>query len=634
MCGITGFIDYKSKASESTLRRMTSTLAHRGPNDMGVKFYDTQSLSLGLGHTRLSILDLSSGGHQPMEYNQYEIVYNGEVYNFKEIKSELEARHYTFISHSDTEVILKAYAEWGIDAVKKFNGMFAIAIYDKEKEKLILIRDRVGVKPLYWYWDDGLFMFSSELKSFHKNKSFKKDINIDALGGYLQYGYIMQPYSIYENTYKLKSGHYLEIDIVSKNISEKKYWDIIEFYNKPKLILNEEDAISETEKLFKSAFKYRMVSDVPVGVFLSGGYDSSTVAAMLQDGSDKTLNTFTIGFEEKGFDEAPYAKQVASHIGSNHTEYYCTQKDALEIIPTLATIYDEPFGDSSQIPTILVSQLAKKKVDVALSADGGDEVFAGYGKYDKALKYSNIVSKIPLPLKKSATAILNRIDAKNIPFSHKIGNVETKLEKIKALLSSENIIDIMKYLSQPYTDIEINKLLIKKRKLLTNSFDNSIHLNNMNDDINQMLAIDSQTYMIDDILTKVDRATMSVSLEGREPLLDFRILEFVAQLPSSLKYRNGDKKWLLKQITHKYLPKELMDRPKMGFAVPLMSWFKDELKEYFLNYLSRERLGREGIFNVEEVILQRDAYFLGKKENVQRLWFILMFEMWYEKWQS
>ena len=634
MCGITGFVDFKSKSSEKTLIDMTEVLHHRGPDDVGHKFYADSLGTVGLGHKRLSILDLSSDGHQPMSYEKYEIVYNGEVYNFNEIKEELEKENYTFNSHSDTEVILKAYSHWGIEGVKKFNGMFALSIYDKEKKTLTLVRDRSGIKPLYWYWNNSLLMFSSELKSFHQNEIFEKEIDKNGLALYLQYGYILQPHTIYKNTYKLRAGHYLEIDLKSHEIKEKKYWDVIDFYNKPKLIISEDDAVSEMEKLFKSAFEYRMVSDVPVGVFLSGGYDSSTVAALLQHNRSQKINTFTIGFKEKGFDESPYAKKVAAHIGSNHREYYCTQKDALEIIPTLATIYDEPFGDSSQIPTILVSKLAKEEVDVALSADGGDEIFAGYGKYDKALNYYNNLSKIPSPLKKSAISLLNILNPHKIPYIKGIGNIESKFNKIKTLLAEEEIVGIMQHLSQPYTDSEIDKLLLDKREKLNTNFSNATFLSDSNDNINKMLAIDYQTYMVDDILTKVDRATMSVSLEGREPLLDYRIIEFAAQLPSSLKYKNGDKKWLLKQVTHKYLPKELMDRPKMGFAVPITSWFRDELKEYFLEYLSKERLEKEGLFNVEEVLKQRDAYFLGKKENVQRLWFILIFEMWYEKWQD
>ena len=630
MCGIVGFIDFNKRSDKQTLQKMTDVLHHRGPDDSGYSFLDNANCQIGLGHRRLSILDLSKYGHQPMSFQNLEIVYNGEVYNFREIKDELEKYEYRFESDSDTEVILKAFHKWGKEAVHKFNGMFAFTIYDQADQKVYIYRDRAGVKPLFWYWKNNLLLFSSELKSFHENEKFEKKINENSLALYLQYGYILQPHSIFQHTRKLQAGHYLSIDLQTKQIEEKTYWDIIDFYNKPKLDISAKEAIRETEKLLKSAFEYRMVADVPVGIFLSGGYDSSVVTAILQKNRTEKLNTFTIGFYEKGFDEAPYAKKVAEHLGTNHTEYYCTQKDALEIIPKLPEIYDEPFGDSSAIPTTLVSQQARKKVTVSLSADGGDEIFAGYRKYETSLKYLKKYSRIPKPLKSIIGFGMGLIDPKYIPGLNKTYNFETKYEKFKNILIAKDVIDIMKYTSQHFTFSQIKKLLKNKVSFLHTNFD--VKGLESNDEINQMLAIDSKTYMVDDILTKVDRATMSVSLEGREPILDHRILEFVAQLPSHLKYKDGDKKWLLKQITHKYLPKELMDRPKKGFGVPITEWFRDELKEYFLIYLDRDRLNKEGLLNTEEVLRLRDNYLKGNKENVQRLWYILMFEMWYERW--
>ena len=630
MCGIVGFIDFNKRSSEKKLKDMTDILHHRGPDDSGYSFYDQPTSQIGMGHRRLSILDLSKHGHQPMQFETYEIAYNGEVYNFKEIRDELTPLGYNFESDSDTEVILKAYHQWGIKAVDKFIGMFAISIYDKANQKIILIRDRAGIKPLYWYWKDDLFMYASELKSFHEHSDFQKKINRDALALYLQYGYILQPHTIFENTHKLGSGHYLEIDLKNKKIKEKVYWNVIDFYNKPKLNISEDEAIEKMEKLLKSAFEYRMVSDVPVGVFLSGGYDSSIVTALLQDGRKEKLNTYTIGFHEKGFDESPYAKQVSEHLGTNHTEYYCTQKDALEIIPKLCEIYDEPFGDSSAIPTTLVSQLAQKNVTVSLSADGGDEIFAGYGKYDHCIKYFHTLNKIPKFLKPILSSTMDTINPKYIPIFNKTYNFDTRYEKLQNMLKANDVADAMQCISQHFPDKDIKKILKSNTRTLKTKF--SHKASHVNDDINSMLAIDYQTYMVDDILTKVDRATMSVSLEGREPLLDHRIIEFAAQLPSSLKYKDGDKKWILKQITHKYLPKEMMERPKMGFAVPITEWFKDELKEYFLKYLNKKRLDKEGIFKSEEIITLRDEYLSGNTSNVQRLWFILMFEMWYERW--
>jgi asparagine synthase (glutamine-hydrolysing) len=609
---------------------MTDVLYHRGPDDSGYFYEENGYVQIALGHRRLSILDLSTHGHQPMSFEHLDIVFNGEVYNFKEIKKELLELGYGFYSDSDTEVILKSYHQWGIKAVDRFNGMFAITIYDKKSNKLIFIRDRAGVKPFYYYKKDSLILFSSELKSFHKHPNFQKEINKNSLSLYLQFGYIPEPHSIFKNCYKLKAGHYIEIDLKSQKFEEKKYWDVVDFYNKPKLDISQDEAIEKTEDLLKSSFEYRMVSDVPVGVFLSGGYDSSVVTAILQNQRSEKLNTFTIGFKEKGFDEAPYAKQVAKYLGTNHTEYYCTQKDALEIIPKLCEMYDEPFGDSSAIPTTLVSQLARKYVTVSLSADGGDEIFAGYSKYTTTMQYFNKFNSVPNSIKSIVSFGMDNINPKHIPILNKTYNFATRYEKINAILKAKNSVEAMKYTSEYFTKKERDKLLKVGFDDLKTNFD--INVANTNDEINQMLAIDYKTYMVDDILTKVDRATMSVSLEGREPLLDYRLIEFVSQLPSNLKYKNGDKKWLLKQITHKYLPKKMMDRPKQGFGVPLTEWFRDELKEYFMVYLDEKRIEKEGLFDSKEIVKLRDSYLLGNKENVQKLWFLLMFEMWYEKW--
>ena len=630
MCGVAGFVDFNLVSGKSELIDMTDVLYHRGPNDSGYELFETNNAVVGLGHRRLSILDLSLHGHQPMTFENYTIVYNGEIYNFKEIRTELEKYNYTFFSDSDTEVILKAYHKWGIKSVDKFNGMFLIIIYDKDSNKIQIIRDRAGVKPCYYYFKSDLFLFSSELKSFHKHPSFEKQIDFDSLGAYLQYGYITEPRSIFENTHKLESGYYLDIDLDTKSINKHQYWDVIDFYEKPKLKIDEEEALDEIEKLMISSFEYRMVADVPVGVFLSGGYDSSVVTAILQSGKADKINTFTIGFKEKDFDESPYAKQVAKYLGTNHTEYYCTQKDAIDILPKLCEIFDEPFGDVSSIPTTLVSKLARKDVTVSLSADGGDEIFAGYSKYDLCLKYLNKFSKVPSFMRPMLFSGMKMIDPKKLPYFKNTYNFETKYLKAMNALEAKDSSGILKMTSQHFTKSQIDNLLKPKIKSFSSNFDLNVLDNN--DSLNKMLAIDYKTYMVDNVLTKVDRATMSVGLEGREPLLDYRIIEFMAQLPSELKYKNGVKKYLLKKITHKYLPQKLMDRPKMGFGVPISDWFKDELKVYFMTYLSEERLEREGIFNVEEVVLLRNRFLNGDNESVRRLWFILMFELWYEKW--
>jgi len=396
MCGIAGLVDRNHSSSDEILKAITNSLYHRGPDDCGYLFKKFDNVQVGLGHRRLSVLDLSNHGHQPMVFAHLTMIYNGEVYNFKEIRTELECHGYNFESNSDTEVVLKAYHKWGMDSVNRFNGMFAMAILDSRRRILTLIRDRAGIKPLYWYEKDGLFMFGSELKSFHQHPGFHKKLSLEGLTLYLQYGYVPQPNTIFESTYKLQGGHSLEIDLNSSEIKISKYWDVIDCYNRPKLNLTEREALEETERLLKSACEYRMVSDVPVGVFLSGGYDSSAVTALLQSERTEKLKTFSIGFYEDQFNEAHHAKKVAEHLGTDHTEYYCTQKDALNIIPKLPEIWDEPFADNSVIPTTLVSELAKEQVTVSLSADGGDELFGGYDKYIQAERCASWhLSKLP-----------------------------------------------------------------------------------------------------------------------------------------------------------------------------------------------------------------------------------------------
>lgn len=630
MCGIVGFCDFRKKSSEDNLNAMMKVIEHRGPDAKGHLFYDVKETTIGLGHQRLSILDLTDEGRQPMVHQDLEIVYNGEVYNFAEIRDALIELGYDFHSHSDTEVVLKAYHCWGLDALKRFDGMFAMAIVDKEEKQLTLIRDRAGVKPLYWYWKDGLFMFASELKSFHKHPHFKKEINKDVLALYLQHGYIMQPYSIFNFTQQLKAGHTLHLDFKNQEIEITPYWSVREWYEKPKLILTDKEAIEQTETILKKSFEYRMVSDVPVGVFLSGGYDSSLVTALLQSDREEKINTFSIGFEEKGYDEAPHARAVAEHLGTSHNEYYCSHKDALDIIPKLAEIYDEPFGDDSVIPTVLVSQLARQKVTVSLSADGGDEIFAGYDSYSSSVKMKQSFEKLPRPIRKMFSGMMGGFSARNIPFTDKIYNFETRYEKVRKLLELENCAEMFKFRSEQFTQVQLENLLTYQPVPLKTAFDTDV--SKIEDCVAQMLMVDYQTYMADDILTKVDRATMSVGLEGREPFLDYNIIEFAARLPSYFKYRDGEQKWILKQITHKYLPESMMNRPKMGFAPPITAWFKDELKCYFLYYLSHERLSREGYFNADEVVRLRDEYLSGKNVSIKKLWFILMFEMWYEEW--
>ncbi len=630
MCGLTGFSDFTKRSSAAILQSMTDVIAYRGPDDQGQFVKEFQNTQVGFGHRRLSILDLSPLGHQPYQHNNLTLIFNGEIYNFKEIREKLILKGYTFESNSDTEVIIKSFEANGISCVDEFIGMFAFALLDHNKERLYLVRDRAGVKPMYWYFKNDTFLFGSELKSFHEHPHFSKEIDFDSAALYFQYSYIPAPYTIFKNTHKLCPGHFLELDLKTKSIQTTKYWDVIDYYNKPKLHIPYAEAERELESLLKSACEYRMISDVPVGVFLSGGYDSSAVASILQSGRSEKLKTFTIGFDEPKFNEAPHAKKVADYLGTDHTEYYCTHKEAFDIIPSLPDIYDEPFGDNSIIPTTLVSQVAIKKVKVALSADGGDEIFAGYPKFQMSINYSN---KFPAWASERISKGMGLINPDKIPFTRNAFNFATRYKKIKSILEKHDPTHAMKIISQFNTESELKNRLKFDYKNLKTDFDIVNELNESNDDINKMLAIDFKTFLVDNNLTKVDRATMSVSLEGREPLLDHRIIEFAARLPSEYKHKNGQTKIILKNIVHKHIPKSIMDRPKMGFIVPIMGWFKNELKDIIMEQLSEERLRRDGIFDHNEVIGLRDRYLRGDSENIQKIWHLLIFQMWKEKWK-
>lgn len=632
MCGITGFIDFNISTNKQTLEDMIRALKHRGPDGTRTYFDETGQYQVGMAHARLSIIDLSDHAFQPMYFNDLAIIFNGEVYNFKEIRADLEKLGYTFTTSSDTEVVLKAFHRWDIKALDKFIGMFAFVIYDKAKMELILIRDRAGVKPLYYYQHNRHFLFGSELKSFYQNSNFEKKINNDSLASYFKGGYIPFPNTIFQNCYKLAPGNFLKLDLNTGIHKIEKYWDIIDFFKKAPTKYSEKEILEETERIMVSAFNYRMVSDVPVGVFLSGGYDSTAVAAILQKDRIERIKTFTIGFHEESFNEAPFANSVARHLGTDHYEYYCTVKDALEIIPTLPEIYDEPFADSSAIPTILVSRFAKQHVTVSLSADGGDEQFAGYGKYFGFKNTYALIGNLPLHVRRLLTPA--GFALKQLSF---IPYIEDRLEILNGLLKSK---DVLRLQLEPaaFSNAELNSLLISRINPVQSSFDDFKILPDSIDSLNRMLAVDYKTYMIDDILCKVDRATMSVSLEGREPLLDHRLAEFLATVPGSLKTKNNIPKYLLKQIVHKYIPKGMMDRKKMGFGVPVIYWFKNELKDYFLHYINKERLEKDGIINADFAVKIRDQYLYKNNSQYQtemlfnKLWYILMFEMWKEKW--
>jgi asparagine synthase (glutamine-hydrolysing) len=637
MCGFAGFIDFNQTSSLEILQSCTDALTHRGPDGSGYEFFQLNHCQVGLGHRRLSIIDLSASAGQPMWYKNFCITFNGEMYNYAEVKSSLEELGHTFHTHSDTEVILHAWEQWGPPMIHRFIGMFAFVIFDKDTSELFCFRDRAGVKPFYYHWNDGLFLFSSELKSFHKHSRFKKEIDRQALHQFMQYGYIMAPLSIFTDTFKLLPGHYLHFSTVEGAFHIHKYWDVYDAYNKPKLDISENEAKKELEKLLISACQYRMVSDVPVGVFLSGGYDSAAVTAILQSHQTEKLKTFTIGFHEQSHNEAPYAKTVAQHLGTDHTEYYCTTKEAQDIIPDISFYCDEPFGDSSIIPTTLVSRLARKEVTVALSADAGDEIFAGYDKYPLALGFLKKLSFLPSLVKKPAGRALKYVPDNLLVQLTGHSAMPIKKERIAKLLneinlSSPEILDQM--LSQVYSNAQMAGLLTHDIVKPPSFFGSENMLNNNMGHLDKMLAIDYKTYMPDDILVKVDRAGMSVSLEGREPLLDHRIVEFAARLPEDFKIKAASKKYLLRQIVHDYIPREMMERPKMGFGVPVFDWLRNGLEYYADEYMNDAAFEKHGLFKREGVSHIKKQFFSGDNNYNSLFWYLLMFQMWYKKWMD
>ena len=637
MCGIAGFIDFNKTSSEPVLLNMTNSLVHRGPDGFSTKLISTSSFDLGMGHRRLSIIDLSEHGTQPMKWETLWLCFNGEIYNYKEIKAELSHLGHSFIGDSDSEMILHAYKQWGKECIHRFIGMFAILLFDTANNTVFCVRDRAGVKPFFYYFKDGLFLFGSELKAFHQHPNFEKEIDVNAVAAYMQYGNVPTPHCIFKHCKKINPGHsmLLNLDMPPAQISDitqEQYWNVYDAYNQPKSTISYEDAKVETQAILESAVNYRMVADVPVGVFLSGGFDSTCVTALLQKDRTEKLKTFTIGVPDIGLNEAPYAKDIANHLGTDHTEIECTEKEALGMIHDLPYYFDEPFADSSAIPTTLVSKMARKDVTVALSADGGDEIFAGYNRYDYMMRYGKKLNSIPGFVRKSMVGMMNTIPSEKIPVLKNKYNFHNRYEKMKGVLRNPSDKEIMLSLSQQFTDSQMNEFMKNPFHQLDTMYLSNELKAEFKTPLSYMTAIDYQTYMLDDILQKVDRSTMIHSLEGREPFLDHRIIEYAAQLPDEYKYHNGVKKRILRDITYQFVPKSLLDRPKMGFAIPLASWLANDLRELVETHLAKEVIEQQGIFNWEYIDRIKSSFYNGKKEYDTKLWYILMFQMWFEKW--
>ena len=618
MCGIAGFIDYQKIVGQDALTQITEVLHHRGPDDTGYHFQEKSTYHLGLGHKRLSIIDISSCGHQPMHFDTLSMVYNGEVYNYTAIREKLITKGYHFQSSSDTEVILKSFHCWGMAALSEFIGMFAIALFNRATDELFLIRDRIGVKPLYYHEHQRCYVFGSELKSIIAFPDSEKKIDREALTMYLYHGYITGPSSIFYNVFKVLPGTYIRIK--SGESRAVTYWSLKEKFasQRKTLITQEAPALEQLDTLVTSSVQYRMVADVPIGAFLSGGYDSSLVVAMMQKLSKNPVNTFTIGFREAAYNEADHARAIADHLQTNHYEKYFHVDEALGFIEKLPHYFDEPLADSSQLPTMMVSALAREHVTVALSGDGGDELFCGYTRYDEAAHYWRYRKVLKLTSQLCNTALGKKL----------LDSLDVKYKKLLHLDSLPNVVNHRYVLSQYYL-----KGLVKETGFSISPA--YTHMLRLSEQVQEAFMLqDMLTYLPDDILTKVDRSTMSVSLEGRDPLLDHRLFEYSFGIAHELKYRKGEKKYLLKKLTHRYVPERLLNRPKKGFSLPVHLWLKKELRFLIDTYLSEGFIASQNIFDYNQVrlILCAFEHERGNGKFATLVWNLIVFQLWYQKY--
>ncbi len=636
MCGISGFYSPDKLFSSDQLKTMTDILAHRGPDAEGY-FYEG---IIGMGHRRLSIIDLSDRANQPMfsHNGRYVIVYNGEVYNFQEIATVLKGTiplqpTLDFNTSSDTEVILESFVQQGVDFVHQLNGMFAIAIYDKQEEVLHLFRDRMGIKPIYYYWDGKNFAFASELKSLSSLEQIPTEINRTAIRDFLQFGFIPAPLSIYKSIFKMESACYIRVS--REGMEQKKYWTINSKLTK-NIIKNKEQALVKLSDLLMSSVQYQLKSDVPFGVFLSGGIDSSLVTAHAVHLSGVKVNTFSIGFEENAYNESEYAKAIAKYLGTEHHEFIVSYRDAINLVDKMFDVYSEPFADSSAIPTMLVSKLAKQFVTVTLTGEGGDELFFGYGTYRWAKRLNNPVLHA---LRKPLANVLSKLPSRYKRVSHLFHNVNP--QNLRSHIFSQE--------QYCFSDSELQTLLHTKYQL-PSSIDESMLFKNImkiaeinspglqTDTRDRVLTpmeiqaiFDMHYYLQDDLLTKVDRASMQFSLETRVPYLDHRIVEFALNVSPQLKFKDGISKYILKEVLYQYIPATYFDRPKQGFAIPLSNWLNKELGWLITDYLSRTVVEKYEVVKYSEVDALIKAFRAGNHYLYNRLWLLIVLHKWLMK---
>ena len=654
MCGITGFVSYPGQENENkvdVIDKMTSKLLHRGPDDGGT--WIDHSNNIAFGHRRLSIIDLSSAGHQPMlsSCKRFVVVFNGEIYNHLSLRNEINKLNKSnkssnsWLGSSDTETLLRCFEIWGFEkTLSKLVGMFSVCLFDKELKVLHLARDRIGEKPLYYGHINNSFVFSSELKALKEYPNFNNKIDRDALKTYFQLLYIPAPKTIYKDIFKLKPGHYLSIPLDKiHNLKDIKkyinsYWNLNDHIIQSNNIKEDVEYLNELETHLDNAIDSQSIADVPLGAFLSGGIDSSLITALMQKNTTTPVKTFTVGFEEIGFDESPYAKNVAEYLGTDHTELFVTSKDTRDVIPNLPYIYDEPFADSSQIPTFLVCAAARSKVTVALSGDAGDELFGGYNRYFWGPRIWQKFSWMPFFVRNIIgnsmdlvpSYALNHLENNIHKYSKKnLTKIGNKFDKIsKVLKSSRNIDDLYLSLTSEW-DIS-SSIVIDDADTSQDIISEKINFKAYQNDSLNMMYKDILSYLPDDILCKVDRAAMASSLETRAPFLDHRVVEFALGMPIELKIRNNKGKWALREILYKYVPKDMIERPKTGFSIPIGDWLRGPLKEWAEDLLDNDKIKSQGFLKPENVSSIWKLHKSGKYDYTSRIWSILMFQSWLE----
>lgn len=654
MCGLVGFLSQgqfsRAESAPALLQRMAQVILHRGPDSAG---YWNDPAGIALGHRRLAVVDLSPAGAQPIHSacGRFVMAFNGEIYNHLDLRRELMGLGSApaWRGHSDSETLLTGFSEWGVRAtVERCIGMFAFAVWDKKNHALTLGRDRLGEKPLYYGWQgfgqEACFLFGSELAALKVHPAFVAGINRDALALYMRHNAIAAPHSIYQGIYKLQPGHLLTVSLSQREPVLTPYWSLLQVAERGVAAPfggSDVDAVNELEVLLKDAVAKQSLADVPLGAFLSGGIDSSTVVALMQAQSTRPIKTFTIGFSEDGYNEAVHAKAVARHLGTEHTELYVTPQQAMDVIPKLPGLYSEPFSDSSQIPTYLVSQLARQRVTVSLSGDAGDELFCGYARYTLARDLWHKLARTPRGVRRLGAAGIRALPPSGwnallaplrpvLPVALRRANIGDKLHKGAALLNARQVDELYLKLVSHW---EPANVLLDSQEPLTHLNGNPLPLDGL-DPVQRMMALDAITYLPDDILVKVDRAAMGVSLETRVPFLDHRVVEFAWRLPQAMKLRDGVGKWALRQVLYRHVPKELVERPKMGFGVPIDQWLRGPLRHWAEDLLDENRLRREGFFNPAPIRQKWAEHVSGKRNWQHHLWDVLMFQAWLSAQQA